>query len=326
MNRLTDRFGRRHSYLRISLTDRCNLRCTYCMPEHIEFARPSHLLSTDEIITLARIFVDMGINKIRLTGGEPLLHKDILRITEELSVLPGLNTLALTTNAIKLADMAGDLKAAGMDVVTVSLDSLDPETFAKITRRDRLSDVMKGIDAAIAAGFAPVKVNAVIMAGVNDHEITDFMAWGRDLPVELRFIEYMPFPGTNWQKGGLMPFADMRARIAQDYMLTPLEAEYGAVGKGFSIEGHKARVSFVTSMTESFCATCNRLRLTADGHIKSCLFHDQEESLRDILRAGGSASEIEATILRALDNKPAAHPPVEELLASPNRAMVAIGG
>lgn len=326
MNRLTDRFARNHNYLRISLTDRCNLRCTYCMPEHMEWTRPAHLLSTDETIRLASIFVGMGVDKIRLTGGEPLLHKDILRITAELSSLPGLKTLALTTNALKLGAMAAGLKQAGMDTVTVSLDSLDRETFAKVTRRDRLPDVLAGIDAALEAGFAPVKVNIVIMAGVNDHQIMDFVTWGRDLPVELRFIEYMPFPGTGWSTDQMVSFADMRARIARDYMLVPLQTAHGAVAKSYAMDGHKAVVSFVSSMTESFCATCTRLRLTADGHVKSCLFHPQEESLRDVMRGGGTDADIEAAILRALDQKPAAHPPMEELLSSPNRAMVAIGG
>jgi cyclic pyranopterin phosphate synthase len=324
---LTDRFARKHTYLRISLTDRCNLRCTYCMPEHgIDWARPEHLLTTAEIVRLGRLFIGLGINKIRLTGGEPLLHKDIGSIVRDLAATPGLQTLALTTNALKLKDLAAGLKRDGLSTVTVSLDSLKPDRFAAITRRDRLNDVMQGIEAALDAGFAPLKINIVVMANVNEDEVMDFVAWGRDRPVDLRFIEYMPFPDTKWSKAGLVPYATLRDRIGETYPLRPLSGDPSAVGKSFALEGHAATVSFVSSMTESFCADCNRLRLTADGNIKACLFHPEEKSLRDVMREGGSDEDLTAVIAAALQGKPEEHPPMEELLAMGNRTMIAIGG
>jgi cyclic pyranopterin phosphate synthase len=326
MMELIDTHGRAHNYLRISLTDRCNLRCTYCMPEHMKFARPAHLLTTPEIIRLAALFVSMGIDKIRLTGGEPLLHKDIQEITSQLSALPGLHTLALTTNGLKLGGMAKDLKEKGLTGVTISLDSLKEETFNAIARRARLQDVLRGIEAAIEAGFDPVKINTVVMAGVNEEELLDFVEWGKDLPVDLRFIEYMPFPETGWMKTGVISYAAMKSRIAEKFTLEPMVGEKSAVGKSFSLTGHRATVSFVSSMTESFCGTCNRLRLTADGNIKACLFDPQEETLRDVMRRGGSDQDLKKVILKSLHDKPEAHPPMEDLLALGNRAMIAIGG
>jgi len=324
---LTDRFGRAHSYLRISVTDRCNLRCTYCMPEHgIDWTPPEHILKTEEILRLARLFVQMGIRKIRLTGGEPLLRASIVEIAAGLRSIPELQTLALTTNGIGLPKWATPLRQAGLDTITVSLDSLRPERFAAITKRDRFHDVMAGIEAALAAGFAPLKINIVVMQGVNDDELLDFVAWGRDRPVDLRFIEYMPFPDNHWSTGGLMPYADMHKHIAERYELVPLHGDASAVGKSFALRGHMGQVSFITSMTESFCGSCNRLRLTADGNIKSCLFGTDERSLRDIMREGGSDAEICAAIAAAVWDKDAAHAPMEELSSAKNRAMIAIGG
>lgn len=327
MSGLVDQYGRDHNYLRISLTDRCNLRCTYCMPAHgIQWARPAYLLSTEEITRLAGIFVSEGIDKIRLTGGEPLLHKDILKIVKDLSALSGLRTLGLTTNGLKLSTMAHELRVNGLTTLTISLDSLKEETFKAIARRDRLVDVIKGIEAAIEAGFDPVKINIVVMANVNDNEIMDFVEWGKDKPVDLRFIEYMPFPDTNWAEAGLVSYSAMRDLINEKYLLKPLEAEASAVGKSFSLHGHRATVSFVSSMTDCFCGSCNRLRLTADGNIKACLFHPQEESLRDVMRRGGSDDDLKNVIYKALQGKPEAHPPMDELLAMGNRTMISIGG
>ena len=327
MSILIDKHGRQHTYLRLSLTDRCNLRCTYCMPERgIEWARPAHLLTTDEIIRIAQLFVSLGIDKIRLTGGEPLLHKDIRLIVKELGSMLDLKTLALTTNALKLSDMVDDLRRDGLSAITISLDSLKEETFKKITRRNRLADVMKGIESSLAAGFDPVKINMVVMSTVNEDEIIDFVEWGKDMAVDLRFIEYMPFPDTRWSKAGLVPYATMRDRIAEKYAIEVLPTGKAEVGKSYKILGHRATISFVSSMTESFCGDCNRIRLTADGNIKACLFHPQEESLRDVMRRGGNDDDLKHVIYNALQAKPEAHPPMEELLAMGNRTMIAIGG
>lgn len=324
---LTDTFGRKHSYLRVSVTDRCNLRCTYCMPEHgIEWTPQSSILSASEITRLATLFVQLGIRKIRLTGGEPLVRKDIVDITASLARIPGLETLAMTTNAIGLDVLACTLKQNGLTTLTISLDSLKPERFAAITKRDRFAEVMGGMKAALAAGFTPLKINIVVMKGVNDDEILDFIAWAKDLPVNLRFIEYMPFPENHWSTGGLLPYAEMRRIIAPHYELVPRLGEVSAVGKDFTIAGHASMISFVTSMTESFCSSCNRLRLTADGNIKACLFHPDERSLRDSMRQGGDDDKLTEIIAAAVGAKGAAHAPMETLSQGANRAMIAIGG
>ena len=326
-NALTDSFGRHHTYLRISVTDRCNLRCTYCMPEHgIDWTPAPQILQTEEIIRLAQLFVTLGIRKIRLTGGEPLVRRDIMEIVAALAKIADLQILAMTTNGIGLLERAQSLRDQGLSTLTVSLDSLRPERFLAITKRDRLPEVMAGITASLQAGFTPLKINIVVMKGVNDDEILDFVRWGQDKPVDLRFIEYMPFPDNHWSSGGLLPYAEIRSRISQHYQLTPLIGENSAVGKGFLLAGSKAQVSFVTSMTESFCASCNRLRLTADGNIKSCLFHPAEQSLRDVMRAGGSDADLVDLIRAAVWAKQAAHAPVEDLLQVTNRPMIAIGG
>ncbi len=326
-NRLIDSHGRKHTYLRLSLTDRCNLRCSYCMPpQGIDWTPRADILTEGEIVRLAGIFVGMGIDKIRLTGGEPLARRDIGRIVERLGALPGLKTLAMTTNGISLAERAAPLRASGLNNLTISLDTLRRDRFKEIAKRDKFDAVMAGIEASLAAGFAPLKINVVAMRGVNDDEILDFVAWGQDRPINVRFIEYMPFPDNHWSKGGLMPYAEMRALISQRYQLIPLVGPLTDVGKDFRLAGHIGTVSFVSSMTESFCGGCNRLRVTADGNIKSCLFQPAEQSLRDAMRAGALDADIEALILTAVAGKQAAHPPMEELMTMKNRNMIEIGG
>jgi cyclic pyranopterin phosphate synthase len=326
-NRLIDRHGRRHSYLRLSVTDRCNLRCSYCMPPHgIDWTPRAEILTAEEIVRLGAIFVGMGITKIRLTGGEPLSRRDLGAVAARLAALPGLKTLAMTTNGISLKDRAVGLRAAGIKSLTISLDTLRRLRFREIAKRDQFRAVMDGIDAALDAGFRPLKINVVVMRGVNDDEILDFVEWSKDRPLNVRFIEYMPFPDNRWSTGGLMPYAEMRARIAEHYDLIPMVGGANDVGKEFKVAGHFGTVGFVTSMTESFCGGCNRLRVTADGNIKSCLFQPAEQSLRDAMRAGAADAEIERLILAAVEGKQAAHPPMEELLGMKNRNMIEIGG
>jgi cyclic pyranopterin phosphate synthase len=326
-NRLIDRHGRRHTYLRISVTDRCNLRCTYCMPpQGIAWTPRGDTLTADEIVRLGGVFAGMGIEKIRLTGGEPLSRPDIGQIARRLKALPGVKTLAMTTNAISLARRAQAMRDDGLDSLTISLDTLRRDRFLAIAKRDKFAEVMGGIEASLAAGFAPLKINVVVMRGVNNDEILDFVAWGRDRPVNVRFIEYMPFPDNHWSKGGLMPYAEMRALIERAYTLVPMIGSANDVGKDFRLAGHEGTIGFVTSMTESFCGGCNRLRVTADGNIKSCLFHPAEMSLRDAMRSGAPDSEIERLITVAVLGKPAAHPPMEELMTMKNRNMIEIGG
>lgn len=324
---LTDRFGRRHTYLRISVTDRCNLRCTYCMPsEGIEWKPRSEILSYEEILRISRVFVGMGIRKIRLTGGEPLVRQNLEVLVEHLGLLEGLETLAMTSNGIFMKDKAKLLKDAGLHMLTLSLDTLRRDRFAQIAKRDQFDAVMAGIDASLSAGFETLKLNVVVMAGINDDEILDFIDFVKDKPINVRFIEYMPFKDNQWSTAGLMPYADMRRVIESRYELVPCRQEKSDVGKDFSIPGIQGTVSFITSMTESFCGSCNRLRLTADGSVKSCLFHPAEISLRDALRAGITDGDLSAMIHRAVMMKQEAHPPMADLVQVENRAMIQIGG
>ncbi|MDB5367575.1 MAG: molybdenum cofactor biosynthesis protein [Rhodospirillales bacterium] len=324
---LVDRFGRRHTYLRISLTDRCNLRCGYCMPpEGIAWTPRPSLLTEDEVVRLASVFVHMGIDKIRLTGGEPLVRRDLESIASRIAALPGLSILAMTTNGISLDRRAASLRAAGLNTLTISLDTLRRDRFLEITKRDSFDAVMAGIEASLAAGYAPVKINMVVMRGVNDDEIEDFVTWAQDRPLQIRFIEYMPFPGNHWHKAGVVPWSEIRERLETRWRLAPIAVHPSAVAKEFALVGHQGSVGFVTSMTDSFCGTCNRLRLTSDGNLKTCLFHPAEQSLRDALRAGADDDAIETQIAYAVGLKQAAHAPMEELTRLGNRAMVEIGG
>lgn len=324
---LIDRFGRLHTYLRISVTDRCNLRCTYCMPpEGIHWKERDEILSFEEISRLARVLVSMGITKIRLTGGEPMVRQNLEVLIEQLAQLEGLQTLAMTTNGYLLKEQASVLKSAGLTALNISLDSLQASRFKAITHRDFLQEVLLGIDEAIAAGFESIKLNAVIMKGVNEDEILDFVDFVKDKPLNMRFIEYMPFKGNPWTQGDVFPYLDMKRIIESRYNLMPIMTEHGAVAKDFSIQGQTGTVSFVTSMTDSFCGSCNRLRLTADGQFKSCLFHPSEVNLRDLLRSGISDADLNVKIEEAVLQKPEAHPPMEELLGVDNRSMIEIGG
>jgi GTP 3',8-cyclase len=327
MNRLVDQFGREHTYLRISVTDRCNLRCVYCMPnEGIQWKTKEQLLTFEEIERIAKVFVRLGIRKIRLTGGEPLVRKNLEALIEKLADIPGVETLAMTTNATLLAPKAQLLHDLGLSALNISLDTFHPEKFAQITRRDDFETVMTGLQTALSVGFASLKLNCVVMSDFNDDEVLDFATFAYDKPLNVRFIEYMPFKDNDWQPGKVVTFAQMKEQIESKYRLIPIETERSAVGKDFSMAGGRGTVSFISSISDSFCSTCNRLRLTADGSIKSCLFYPAESNLRDALRQGASDEELEEMILYALSVKPEAHPPAEEIATGENRAMIEIGG
>ncbi|MBY0402959.1 MAG: GTP 3',8-cyclase MoaA [Cyanobacteria bacterium] len=324
---LYDRFGRHHTYLRISLTDRCNLRCSYCMPpEGIAWQPHEEILTRTEILRLAKLFVQNGVTKIRLTGGEPMLRPDLDELIQELSKIPSLQTLAMTTNGVFLKNRAKKLRAKGLSVLNISLDTLQPHKFIQIAKRDHLEDVLAGIEAALIAGFKAVKLNVVVMAGVNEDELMDFVRFVKDRPLELRLIEYMPFKDNQWSQGGVFSYQSMKEIIQQSYKLIPCEQAPTDVAKEFKIPGFQGGVSFITSMTESFCSTCNRIRLTADGSIKSCLFHPAESSLRDLMRQGATDEDLLLCIQKALSQKEAAHLPMEALMAQKNRSMIQIGG
>lgn len=327
MNRLIDGFGREHTYLRVSVTDRCNLRCVYCMPhDGIEWKNKNELLTFEEIVRVARVFVGMGVSKIRLTGGEPLVRNGLENLIEQLSFIDGLKTVAMTTNATLLADKCAILKQNGLNALNISLDTFKRDRFTEVTRRDDLDSVMAGIESALKIGFDSIKLNVVVISGFNDDEVMDFADFAATNKINVRFIEYMPFKDNNWKANKVVTFADMKAFIEQKYRLLPISTEPSAVAKDFALEGTAGSVSFISSMSDSFCGTCNRLRLTSDGSVKSCLFYPAEINLRDVVRAGASDREIEERILYSLSMKPEAHPAAEEIATLDNRAMIEIGG
>ncbi|MBF0181029.1 MAG: GTP 3',8-cyclase MoaA [Magnetococcales bacterium] len=331
---LIDTFGRTIRYLRISVTDRCNMRCDYCRPS-VEPMLPDHaaLLTLEEIARLARLFVGLGVERFRLTGGEPLLRRNLLSLARELGAMPGLTELSLTTNALLLARFAHDLRAAGVRRVNISLDSLTPEIFARITRGGDLAQVLAGIDAALEAGLAPVKVNMVVMRGVNAHEIPAMIRFAARRGVVLRFIETMPigdagslFPERFISAGEILGIA--REAFGQD----PLPAEPGVgVGAGparyFRIEGTGAEVGVIAARSRHFCDTCNRMRLTSRGGLVLCLGAMDVVDLKTPLRAGASDEALMAMIRAAVAMKPARHHFDETVpLPSPTLNMVSVGG
>eukprot|EP00070_Physeter_catodon_P013360 XP_007130168.2 molybdenum cofactor biosynthesis protein 1 isoform X8 [Physeter catodon] len=306
---LTDSFGRRHSYLRISLTEKCNLRCQYCMPEEgVPLTPKADLLTTEEILTLARLFVKEGVDKIRLTGGEPLIRPDVVDIVAQLHQLEGLRTLGITTNGINLARLLPQLQKAGLSTINISLDTLVPAKFEFIVRRKGFRKVMEGIHKAIELGYSPVKVNCVVMRGLNEDELLDFVALTEGLPLDVRFIEYMPFDGNKWNFKKMVSYKEMLDTLRQQWPeLEKLTEEESSTAKAFKIPGFRGRVSFITSMSEHFCGTCNRLRITADGNLKVCLFGSSEVSLRDHLRAGASEEELLSIVGAAVGRKKRQH-------------------
>lgn len=327
MTGLVDTYGRSHSYLRISVTDRCNLRCFYCMPhEGIEWRPKDELLSFEEIERISRTMIGMGISKIRLTGGEPLVRKDLVDLVRRLASIEGLERLAITTNALLLTGHARELQEAGVKDINISIDSMRSERFAAITGRDCLDTVKSGITEALSANFERLKLNVVIMSGINDDEILDFIDFIHNKKANVRFIEFMPFKNNDWKVEKVFTYKEMLGKIATRFELFALDSEPSAVAKDYGIKGGIGTVSFITSMSESFCGTCNRLRLTADGNFKTCLFYPAERSLRDLLREGASDAELKRVISETVLQKPEAHPPAEEIAAQENRSMIEIGG
>uniref|UniRef100_A0A2K5PHW3 Molybdenum cofactor biosynthesis protein 1 n=1 Tax=Cebus imitator TaxID=2715852 RepID=A0A2K5PHW3_CEBIM len=306
---LTDSFGRQHSYLRISLTEKCNLRCQYCMPEEgVQLTPKANLLTTEEILTLARLFVKEGVDKIRLTGGEPLIRPDVVDIVAQLQQLEGLRTIGVTTNGINLARMLPQLQKVGLSAINISLDTLVPAKFEFIVRRKGFHKVMEGIHKAIELGYNPVKVNCVVMRGLNEDELLDFAALTEGLPLDVRFIEYMPFDGNKWNFKKMVSYKEMLDTVRQQWPeLEKLPEEESSTAKAFKIPGFQGQISFITSMSEHFCGTCNRLRITADGNLKVCLFGNSEVSLRDHLRAGASEQELLRIIGAAVGRKKRQH-------------------
>ena len=299
--------GRALTDLRISVIDRCNFRCPYCMPEDEyprdhEFLSKAQRLRFEEIERLARIFVGLGVRKLRLTGGEPLLRRDLPELVRQLAAIPGASDIAMTTNGALLADKAGALRAAGLSRITLSVDSLDPATFETMSGgRGEVSTVLAAIDAAERAGFPPLKINAVVMRGVNDAGVLDLVEHFRGTGHIVRFIEYMDVGTCNdWQRDLVVPSAELRARIAARWPLVPLEANYGGeVAQRYAFADGTGEVGFISSVTEPFCGDCSRARLSADGRLYTCLFARSGHDLRGPLRAGASDDEL-AGLIRAV--------------------------
>lgn len=329
---LIDQYGRRHTYLRISVTDRCNLRCTYCLPEeNIEWKAREELLTFDEIVRVARVAVAMGVEKIRVTGGEPFVRNDIEHLLGDLKALPGLHTLAVTTNAVLLARKF-DRVRQHVDAFNISLDTFDRNRFRELTGRDKLDRVLAGIDAVLEAGYRNLKLNAVVMRGVNEDELTEFARFTEQNPVAVRFIEFMPFAGNAWSQGRLVPMTEMLASLEGEYELirvpdgpSPISRDYRLVHKRTGRE-NRGTVGVIASMSEPFCDSCSRLRLTAEGKMMPCLHSPLEFDLRKVLRSGGTDEEIGDALLAGLAQKPKEHLPGEGLVEQEGRVMIQIGG
>jgi len=306
---LTDTFNRKHTYLRISLTEKCNLRCQYCMPEEgVELTPNDKILTDEEIIRISKLFAYAGVTKIRFTGGEPLIRKNIESLIEEVGKIQGIEKIGITTNGIVLNRKLERLQKGGVNLLNISLDTLDTHKFTLITRRLGWEKVMESIDKALALNFNPVKINCVVMKNINDMEICDFVEMTRDKNVEIRFIEYMPFDGNRWSDKKFVSYTDMIKIIKEKFVgLDRCKDEANNTSKTYQVPGFKGKVGFITSMSEHFCSSCNRLRMTADGNLKVCLFGNTEVSLRDMMRSGATDEEILNVINQAVLKKKASH-------------------
>jgi cyclic pyranopterin phosphate synthase len=302
---LIDTFGRVHDDLRLSVTDRCNLRCAYCMPEEPRWFAREALLTFEELERVARVAIGEGVRKVRLTGGEPLVRRDLPHLVARLSALAGLSDLSLTTNGVLLAEHARDLAAAGLRRINVSLDTLDRDAFAAMTGRDRLGAVLAGLDAAAAVGLGPIKINAVLLRGVNESQAEPLVAYGRERGFEVRFIEVMPLENDrSWDPSRVVDGASVRRRIAARWPLTPDPAgDPHAPASRYLFEDGVRAVGFIDSVTAPFCGTCSRLRVTSDGKLRVCLYDDCETDLRSPLRSGEDDGAIAALFHAALRGK-----------------------
>ncbi len=331
MNFLIDSHNRRINYLRISITDRCNLRCRYCMPkEGVSQFGPSEILSYEEILRLARLAVQRGIDKVRITGGEPLVRRGVVHLVRELFHTPGVRDLSMTTNAHLLQEFARDLYQAGLKRINVSMDSLDSRRYSEITRGGELKRVWQGIEAARAAGMSPIKINMVAIAGFNDGEIEDFARLTLREPFQVRFIEYMPIgPSSEWKPEECISCAEIKRRIEKFSPL--LELESGGNGHGgparlYRLPGAAGEIGFISPVSDHFCRSCNRLRLTSDGKLKTCLFSEELTDLKPLLRSGASDRELEQKLDSVLLHKPLHHEPIGGTMKRCHLPMVKIGG
>jgi cyclic pyranopterin phosphate synthase len=327
---LSDRYGRVAADLRVSLTDRCNLRCSYCMPEEgLDWLQKDSLLTDDEVVRLIRIGVELlGITEVRFTGGEPLLRRGLVDIVRRTAALEPRPETSLTTNALGLARTAETLAAAGLDRVNVSLDTVRRDTFETITRRDRMDDVLAGLAAAKAAGLGPVKVNAVLLRGINDDQAPELLEWCLGHGYELRFIEQMPLDAQHgWDREAMVTADEILAALQSRYVLTPASEPRGsAPAELWAVDGGPGTVGVIASVTRPFCGDCDRVRLTADGQVRNCLFAREESDLLTSLRAGAGDQEIADRWVIAMRGKLPGHGINDPTFLQPDRPMSAIGG
>jgi cyclic pyranopterin phosphate synthase len=323
-----DRFGRKIHYLRISLTDHCNLRCVYCMPEDMTFRPNAELMQDDELLLLVRLFASLGFDKFRLTGGEPTVRARVVDLVREIAATPGVRSLSMTTNGILLKKLAGPLKQAGLQRVNVSLDTLNPEKFKRLTRWGTLEQVWDGIQAAEDAGLAPIKLNAVVVRGYNESDVTDLAALTLQHPWQVRFIEMMPFAGaTDFQQAQVVRAGEMMERInASLGVLEPVNAgSLDGEARVFRLPGALGEVGFISSVSMPFCASCTRARLTADGKLRLCLLREKEVDLLAPLRQGATLEDLRQLIIDGIWMKPWGHGLAQGNIAL-NRVMSEIGG
>jgi cyclic pyranopterin phosphate synthase len=329
MTQLIDRFGRTHDNLRISVTDRCNIRCVYCMPELVEFLPRAEILSFEELARLATVAASLGVTKIRITGGEPLVRHSIWKLISVIRQISGIREITLTTNAILLADQAAELKQAGLDRLNISLDTLDTGRFQTLTRRTGLEDVLRGIDAAIAAGFQATKINAVAIKGFSEPDIIPLASYARDKNLELRFIEYMPLDAHDvWQRGKVLLMEEMIATIEDQFgpLTTAPGQDPSAPATEFQYADTSQKIGFIASVSRPFCKSCNRIRITADGKLRNCLFAIDETDLRSLLRSGADDDFLKKAFLDSIAAKWEGHEINTARFIKPDRLMHSIGG
>lgn len=331
MENLRDNFSRTIDYLRISVTDRCNLRCMYCMPTAgILHKEPESILSFEEIVRIARVGASLGIKKIRITGGEPLVRKNLVSLIRGLREIQGLHEITLTTNAVLLKPYASLLKKAGLDRINISLDSLDAQKFNRITRGGNLDDVLMGIEEAMVSGFSVIKINAVLIKGLNTDEIIDFAEMTRTAPIQVRFIEYMPTDFTSHSYGKLyFSVNEAKAILRSLGELIPVENNAVTTAAVFRVSGFRGTIGFISPLSEPFCSSCNKLRLTADGFLRSCLHSSTVIDLKQPIRDGASDEALADLIRRSVDHKPRMHNLWQEPLGRreiENFSMCQIGG
>jgi cyclic pyranopterin phosphate synthase len=325
---LEDKFGRKMTDLRVSITDRCNYKCVYCMPANFLSRDRAEVLTFEEITRLSRIFINLGIEKLRITGGEPLVRKEVEKLIARLAEIEGLHDLALTTNGFFLEEKAERLAAAGLRRLNVSLDSLRPDRFHQLTKHNSFHKVIAGLKAARAAGFSKIKVNVVLIRGMNDDEILDFIDWGLENDYQIRFIEFMPLDGDeSWQRELIVPGRVVYQTINGYKPLEPVAGQNPSdPAKRYRFADGSGEVGIIASVTEPFCGTCSRLRLTADGQVRTCLFSTYDHDLKTVLRAGASDEELSERIRRIVQQKEDGHHINDPDFVRPNRAMVFIGG